>query len=127
MSFDVLSGGDAATFLEWLIPYTEAMGVEVLVTDGHDSYGVVASALGLEHQLCLTHSRKALARQIRVLRTKARTQWGAGSRLTELLDDLELVQQLAAALPEDGSARLWPEHTRYLDAAPPRKGETASI
>lgn len=127
MSFDVLSGGDAATFLEWLMPYTEAMGVEVLVTDGHDSYGVVASALGLEHQLCLTHARKALATQVRVLQTRARHQWGAGSQLTELLDDLALVQQLVRALPEDGPARLWPVHTRYLDAAPPRKGEAASI
>jgi hypothetical protein len=71
VNFDVLYGGDAVVLLDWLAPFATTMGVEVLVSDGYESYGVVASVLGLEHQLCLAHVRKALAGQIRSLQSRA--------------------------------------------------------
>jgi transposase-like protein len=127
ISFDLLDGGDAASLLAWLTPYATAMGAEVLVTDGHDAYGVVASALGVEHQLCLAHVRKAVTKQVRSLQTQAADAWGAGERLEQLEDDLATVRDLVRELPEEGAAKLWPVHAHYLGAAPPRKGEAASI
>ena len=127
VSFDVLYGGDAATLLEWLTPYAETMGVEVLVTDGHEAYEAVASALGLDHQLCLAHVRKAVSKQSRSIQKQARDAWGRGEQLQQLTDDLETVHVLVRELPADGAAKLWSVHERYRDAAPPGKGETASI
>lgn len=127
LGFTVLYGGDAASLLDWLAPYAESMGVEVLVTDGHEAYGVVASALGLAHQLCLAHVRKAVARQIHSLRRQAANEWGTEIRNEHLIDDLDRVWTVLSELPEDGIDTLWPLHQQYLGAAPPRTGERASV
>ena len=127
LSFDILSGGDAASLWEWLAPCAESMGVEVLVTDGHDPYGVVASALGLEHQLCLAHVRKAVARQTRSLRKQAADTGSEQTHRQQVDDDVEQLRALVSELPEAGLDQLWRMHQRYLGAAPPGKGESASI
>src|SRR5215212_8194774 len=49
LDFEVLFEGDGRAFGEWLEPYAKEMGVEVLVSDDNDSYGVAATELGLEH------------------------------------------------------------------------------
>jgi transposase-like protein len=127
VSFDVLYGGDAASLLAWLAPYAETMGVEVLVSDGHDAYGVVASALGLEHQLGLAHVRKAAAKQIRSLQKQTADTWGEGTHRPQFADDLEQLRELVRELPADGLDQLWGMHQRYLGAAPPGTGESASV
>jgi transposase-like protein len=127
VGFDVLYGGDAARLLEWLTPYAEALGVEVLVSDGHDAYGVVASTLGREHQLCLAHLRKAVARQIAALQKQASSAWDDAARREQLGDDVEEIQKVVWELPEDGPDRLRSVHGRYLRASPPRKGESFSV
>jgi hypothetical protein len=58
MGFEVLFEGDGRAFTVWLEPYVKELGVEVLVSDGNDSYGVAAAGLSLEHQLCIAHVRK---------------------------------------------------------------------
>jgi transposase-like protein len=71
--FEADVSGDAVSF-------DVLSGVEVLVSDGHEAYVVVASALGLEHQLCLAHVRKAVTRQLRALRRQVADAWGMGER-----------------------------------------------
>ena len=127
LGFDMLDQGDAAAFLAWLEPYVTALGVEVLVSDGHEAYGVVAAALGLEQQLCLAHVRKAVARQCRSLRTQANAEGRDGDRLGQLTRDLATVKTLVRELPLDGNATLWRLHARYQGAGPPRKGGRASV
>ena len=126
LGFTVLYGGDAATFLDWLRWYAETLGVEVLVTDGHKAYGVVATELRLRHQLCLAHVRKAISLQIRSIRGQGRRERADGSPGESLDDDLDEVAAVLGELPADGAHRLWQLHGRYRRAMPPRAGEQAS-
>jgi hypothetical protein len=56
--FEVLLEGDGRSFEEWLKPYAQELGAEVLISDDNDSYGTAAAELGLEHQICVAHVRK---------------------------------------------------------------------
>ena len=47
--------------------------------------------------------------------------------MAQLMCDLATVKTLVRELPPDGTATLWSLHNRYLEAAPPRKGERASV
>jgi transposase-like protein len=124
LNFTVLYGGDAASLLEWLAPYVEAMGVEVLVTDGHAAYGVVASALGVAHQLCLAHVRKGVARQLRAITAQACDD---AAQRVQVRRALTTIRTLVTELPADGHVQLWELHQRYLTHAPPRPSEHASV
>lgn len=124
LGFDVLYRGDAQAFVAWLQPYAEAHGVEVMLSDGHDAYGAVVAELGLEHQLCLAHVRKAVTQRIRSIQTQAGE---AGAETAQLQADLAAVRQLLRDLPAAGIAQLWPLHERYLAHPPPRKDEQASV
>jgi transposase-like protein len=66
LGFEVLFAGDGRAFREWLKPYAEEMGAEVLVSDDNDSYGVVAAELGLSQQLCIAHVRKVRSQEGRL-------------------------------------------------------------
>ncbi len=55
LGFEALFEGDEAAFLRWISACVERLGVEVLVSDDNDSYGVAASEMGLEHQFRPTH------------------------------------------------------------------------
>ena len=123
LNFTVLYGGDAASLLEWLAPYVEAMGVEVLVTDGHAAYGVVASALGVAHQLCLAHVRKGVARHLRAITAQA-SQTGDDAQVRRARTT---IRTLVRELPADGHVQLWALHQRYLAHTPPRPGAQASV
>lgn len=57
LGFEVLLEGNGGAFRQWLEPYAKELGVEVLVSDDNDSYGVAAAELGLSHQLCIAHVR----------------------------------------------------------------------
>lgn len=127
LDFVVLEATDSATFERWLAPYVQQYGVEVLVSDEHASYGVVAAELGLEQQLCLTHVRKALTKRGKAILAQAR-QTGLDDRQIErLATELAQIRTLIRELPARGSREMEQLHRRYLDAAPPRKDEQASV
>jgi transposase-like protein len=127
LTFTVLYGGDAASLLAWLAPYVEAMGAELLVTDGHAPYGVVASALGVGHQLCLAHVRKGVARQLRAITAQASDTGDDAAQRDQVRRTRTTIRTLVRALPADGHVQLWALHQRYLAHAPPRPGEQASV
>lgn len=57
---DVLVEQDSLAYGEWLGPYVEALGVEVLVTDDLATYKPASRTLGLRQQVCLTPVRTAI-------------------------------------------------------------------
>jgi len=52
LGFEVLFEGDGRAFGEWLKPYAEELGAEVLISDDNDSYALAAAELGLSQQSC---------------------------------------------------------------------------
>jgi hypothetical protein len=124
LGFEVLFEGDGEPFKEWLEPYAEGLGAEVLVTDDNDPYSVAAAGLGVEHQLCVAHVRKYVAKRSKSIIEQARAEWAQGEeRLDKLAEDLELVKELR----EEGGARMARLHRNYSWAsAPEREGEKAS-
>jgi hypothetical protein len=103
------------------------MGVEVLVSDDNDCYGVAAAELGLEHQLCVAHVRKYVTKRSRSLLEQATREWdGQDERLRKLEEDLRELRGLLEGLPEEGARRIGRLHRRHLWASPPtRKGREA--
>jgi DNA-directed RNA polymerase subunit RPC12/RpoP len=122
LDFMVLAASDGAAFRAWLAPYVEQYGVEVLVTDEHASYGVVAADLGVEQQLCLAHVRKALTNRRKAILAQARQERTEEQQLHQLATELARIRALVRELPADGGQELERLHRRYLAAVPPGKG-----
>lgn len=127
LDFTVLGSTDSATFERWLEPYVRQYGVEVIVSDEHASYGVVTAHLGLEHQLCLTHVRKAVTKRSRAILAQARQAWSDPQQVDQLARELAQIRKLVCDLPADGDRHLEQLHRHYLDTPQPGKGEQASV
>ncbi len=131
LDFDVLEATDSAAFERWLAPYVRQYGVEVLVSDEHGSYGVVAAHLGLEQQLCRAQRapnvRKALTKRGKAILAQARQTRFDERQIERLASELAQIRTLIRELPATGSRDLEELHRRYLYAAPPRKDEQASV
>lgn len=132
LGFEVLFEGDGQAFREWLEPYAEELGAEVLVSDDNDSYSVAAGGLGLSHQLCVAHVRKYVKRRSKSIleqaeRERGETGGASEKESGELEADLARVRELIDELGEEGGARMGRLHRSYSWASPPeRKGEKAS-
>lgn len=127
LGFEVLFEGDGRAFKEWLKPYVEELGAEVLVTDDNGSYGVAATELGLSHQLCLAHVRKYVAKRSKAIIEQAGKEWGDSSeKLGELEADLARLREMIEELEEEGSHELRRLHIKYSRAKPPDPGGGAS-
>ena len=92
LGVDVLVERDSAAFLRWLEKYSQALGVEVLVTDDLATYKPVSHQLGLRHQVCLAHVRKWVAGRLRQIQG-----WEA---------EKALIREIVDTLPADGGDRL---------------------
>jgi hypothetical protein len=126
LGFEVLFEGDGQAFKEWLEPYVEELGAEVLLTDDNDSYGVAASELGLSHQLCIAHVRKFVKRRSKSILEQAEREWGEGEEAAEkykkkLEEDLKRLRGLLEELSEEGERQIGGMHREYLWAQPPRR------
>ncbi len=122
LGFEVLFEGDGGAFRRWLEPYVEELGVEALISDDNDSYGVAAAELGLSHQLCIAHVRKYVARRANSIYEQAEKEWGEqDEKLEKLAEDLKVLKGLLEELPEEGGRRIGRLHRGYLWAAPPRR------
>jgi transposase-like protein len=122
LGFEVLFEGDGRAFREWLAPYAEELGAEVLVSDDNDSYGIAAAGLGLSHQLCIAHVRKYLKRRSKSILEQAEGEWGERDEKYEKLEeDLDRLRGLLEELPEDGESGIGRLHREYLWAEPPTR------
>jgi hypothetical protein len=88
---------------------------------------VVADVLGLEHQLCLAHVRKAVTKRCKAILAQARAEGHDAQAVASLETELVRIRTLVRQLPADGARELEDLHRRYLDAVQPGKGEQASV
>jgi transposase-like protein len=125
LGFEVLFEGDGQAFKEWLEPYAKELGAEVLLSDDNDSYGIAATELRLEHQLCIAHLRKYVAKRADSILKQAEGEYDEGDKkLRKLEGDLKELKEVLKELSEEGGGRLGRLHREYLWAAPPtRKGQ----
>jgi len=65
VGLDILAGQDSQAFFLWLKGYARKLGVRALLTDDLSTYKPVVEELGVEHQVCLAHVRKNLARRLK--------------------------------------------------------------
>ena len=92
LEIDMLVERDMDGFANWLKGYVERLGVKAMANDCLSIYKPVVDELGLEHQVCVTHVRKNVARRLR----KVKGWQGWKSRLRSLLDEL----------PDDGGQKV---------------------
>ncbi len=104
---DVLVKQDSAAFQRWLQQYTQALGVEVLVTDDLATYRPVSHQLRLPQQVCLAHVRKWVAQRLRRIRG-----WE---------EEQGLVRELVRTLPADGGEQLLRLERRVRRSPPLRR------
>ena len=64
---------DSDGFVERLKGYVERLGVKAVATDDMSTYKPVVDELGLERQVCVTHTRKNAARRLR--KVKGWREW----------------------------------------------------
>jgi transposase-like protein len=104
---DLLVKQDGAAFRQWLQRYSEALSVEVLVTDDLNTYKPVSHELGVAQQICLAHVRKWVANRLRTI-----PGWD---------EEKALVRQLVRELPTDGGDRLLRVERRARASPPLRR------
>ena len=132
LTVDDLPGEDAEMLQAWLEPIAEAVGAQLLVSDDADGFKTVADETGLEHQVCKGHVKRNTEALIENL-TPAVTQDADGSLAAigivpkEAAADLQRLGELIASRRPEDSTELGEMHRRYLDAAPPAKGEKATV
>jgi transposase-like protein len=132
LTVDGLSGEDAETLRVWMEPICTAVGADVMVTDDADSFKGVARKLGLKHQVCKSHVvRNTVELIARLVEAIAEEQddslSAAGVTPEQALADLERLGELIHSRQPEQETELEALHLRYIKAAPPRKGEQASI
>lgn len=92
LGLELLVEQDAQAFMNWLRPYVERHGVQVVVTDDLVTYKPVVEELGVEHQVCLAHVRKNVNRRLKEIEGWEREK--------------EKIRTLIQELPPDGGKEL---------------------
>jgi len=131
LSIDHLSGEDAQELQEWIEPIADAVGAHTLVSDDADGFKQVADKSGLDQQVCKSHVVRNTQELITSISQSIET--GKDSSLTQLqidpiqaLADLQRLGQLIHSRQPDEQAEVQALYERYAQAAPPKKGKTAS-
>jgi transposase-like protein len=129
---EVVDGESAEALRPFLQRLQHEYGFEVLVSDDHDSYKVLADEMGLEHSICRAHVNRNVARITAELAQQVEARGaspppGVTRTQEELLTDLEYCQLLIALRPADGERQLLHLFRHYQAAPAPPKGQKASI
>ncbi len=132
LTVDELEAEDAKTLKEWMEPIAKSVGAQVLVSDDADALKTVADDLELEHQVCKSHVRRNTQNLIDELCPKAAkdedgslSACGVSPGQAEA-DQMLLGELIVSRKPEEVT-EVQEMHHRYIKAAPPRKGERASL
>ena len=134
LSVDLLPNGDAQTLTAWLGELAAAIGAEIVVTDDADGFKTAADASGVDHQVCKAHVRRNTEAWVAGVTPRLASD-GDGSLAAidvtpaqALADGQHLLRLMAERQPTpEANALLETIYRRYLGAAAPRKGETASL
>ena len=112
VGMEILSSREGEELAKWLGEAARNFGAKVLVSDDFESYKPAAEKLGLSHQLCLAHARKALSLRLKKIDGFEQAKAIARQALKELTPQAKRDLQ-----------RL---HQHFARARPPRKGEKQS-
>jgi transposase-like protein len=104
---------DPRAVRRWLAPLVQRLEVSVIVTDDLHTYRTVAEKLDLTHQVCQFHVRRWVGRTLHGLKETVPKEW------RWVLDE---IQDLLAALPPEGSRRLF---ELWKQVPPQRPGRDA--
>jgi transposase-like protein/predicted RNA-binding Zn-ribbon protein involved in translation (DUF1610 family) len=104
LGVDILVDRTASGFVKWIRRYARRVGAQVAVTDDLSTYRPALEELGLQHQVCLTHVRRNVARRLREIAGHD----GAKERL----------RQIVRELPEEGGEQLLELALEYRDIEP---------
>jgi len=132
LTVDKLPAEDAEALKEWLQPVAEAVEAELLVTDDADGFKSVADELGLEHQVCKSHVKRNTEVLVDNLASLAEADRDGsladiGASPEQALADLKRLEELVRSRRPEDEDELGKMHRRYIEAAPPSKGEKASV
>jgi transposase-like protein len=132
LDIELVDSESADALRPFLTQLQAEYGLEVLVSDDHDSYKVLTDELGVAHGVCRAHVNRNVARITAELATEAMQHPspappGVQSDPQQVLIDLEYLQLLIALRPSDGAAQLSGLLRRYQAAPPPVPGEKASL
>ena len=112
VGIEILASREGEELARWLSAAAQHFGAKVLVSDDLDSYKPAAEKLGLSHQVCLAHARKAVALRLKKLEGFEQAKAVIRQALKELSPQAKRdVQRL---------------HRHFARARPPRKGEKQS-
>jgi transposase-like protein len=132
LTVDELSAEDAQALKAWIEPIVEQVGAQVLVSDDADGFKQVADETGLLHQVCKSHVVRNTEALIQEMRPQAQQDkdgslQAIGITSAQAVADLERLGELVKSRQPEQGAELEAIHRRYLEAAPPRKQEQASL
>lgn len=132
LTVDELPAEDAETITEWLQPVVDAVGAKLLVTDDADALKAAADELGMDHQVCKSHVKRNTTVLVDSLGEQAKVdQDGSLADIDvtpeQALKDLQRLAELTDSRQPEDEDELGETHQRYVEAAPPKKGEKASV
>lgn len=132
LTIDARASEDAQALKAWIEPIAQSVGAEVLVTDDADGENPVADQAGLLHPVCKSHVKRntqALLDEFRPLVAADRDGSLEAMSMTaaQALGDLERLGELINSRKPEQGAELEQLQRRYLHAAAPHKGATASL
>lgn len=132
LDVELVDSESANALRDFLTQLQAEYGLEVVVSDDHDSYKALTDELGVAHSVCRAHVNRNVARLTAELAQAAiehpsPAPPGVESDPERVLADLEYLQLLIASRPSDGAAQLAAFLCRYQAAPPPAPGEKASL
>ena len=132
LSIDHLEGEDAHTLQAWIEPVADAVGAHTLVTDDADAFKQAADQSGLDQQVCTSHvgrnTKELIDTLTQAIGAKGDTSLKEiGIEPKQALADLVHLAELIHARQPNQQAEVQLLYERYAQAAPPRKGKSASI
>jgi len=112
VGMEILTSREGEELGRWILEAAKHFGAKALVSEELESYKPAAENAGLEHQLCLAHWHKAVARRLKKIAGYASEKKPIREALKQLDDaGLEAIRWL---------------HQQFRRACPPRKGEKQS-
>jgi len=109
VGLEVLASREAGEMERWLSGLLAHFGCEVMVSDELESYKAAAQAMGLEHQLCLAHWRKAVARRLK--------------KIQGYQEEKDLIREALKQLDQPAVRTIRWLHGHFSKAPPPKQGE----
>ena len=132
LDIKVLDNQETDTLKAWLLPLLELVGAEVLTTDDADAFKTVADEAGVEQQVCRRHVTlnvlDFISKMVEcVLNQPPAVPAGLDVTPEQLLADLETLEWIMLGHPGQGDQLLQEMFLRYAAAAPPKKGQRATV